>query len=152
MPAHPKDRQVRTRRILAQGTVIVRQRDGSRPSHDEFVNLSVGGAFIKTMFPEEIGTVLDLELVLFYRKLRIAAEVCWTRGYEKEPDEPCGMAIKFLDVTSGQKKLLYRHIGELAKDGGRLLVGKPPRGRPEGDGTETPKPKRRSIWSFLTRK
>ncbi len=119
MSTHPSDRQVPTRRILTQAKVTVRPRDGSRPSRQEFVDLSMGGTFIKTMFTEEIGTVVDLELDLFYAKLRIAAEVCWTRGYEKGPDEPYGMGLKFLDLTSAQKKLLYRHIGELAKRGGR---------------------------------
>jgi hypothetical protein len=130
----------------------VRPRDGSQPSREELVELSMGGTFIKTMFPEEIGTVLDLEFVLIHGKLRTAAEVCWTRGYEKEPDEPYGMGLKFLDLTSGQKKLLYRHIDVLAKQGGRLCVGKPPRGVQKAGGKETPKPKKRSIWSFLTRK
>ena len=130
----------------------MRPRDGSRPTSEEFVDLSMGGTFIKTMFPEEIGTVFDLEFDLFYGKVRTVAEVCWTRGYEKGPDEPYGMGLKFLDLTSSQKKLLYRHVGELAKRGGRWRVGKLLRGVQKAGGKEPPKPKKRSIWSFLTRK
>ncbi len=45
-----------------------------------------------------------------------------------------------------------RHVGELAKRGGRWRLGKPPRGVQKAGGKETPKPKKRSLWSFLTRK
>ena len=129
----------------------MRRRAGSPPSREEVVDLSMGGTFIKTMFPEEIGTVVDLEFV-FHGKLRVAAVVCWTRIYDKGPDDPYGMGLKFLNLTSAQKKLLYREIGELEKRGGRLRVGKPLRGVQKAGGKETPKPKKRSLWSFLTRK
>ena len=152
MSTYPSGRQFRSQRILTQGSVIVRPHDGTQPSREEFVDLSMGGTFIKTLFPEDIGTVVDLEFVSFRGQLRTKAAVCWTRGYEKGPDEPSGMGLEFLDLTAAQKKLLYLHIGELAKRGGRMRGGKPQREGQKAGGKETTRAKKGSIWSFLSQK
>jgi Tfp pilus assembly protein PilZ len=99
--------------------------------HEECFDLSLGGMFITTMLPLEVGEIIDVELSLDPVPLRVPARVIWARTSEKGVDEPVGMGLEFIDLTPNQKRLILRQISDHARRGGALKVGDPPTSDPD---------------------
>ena len=79
---------------------LVYHRPGETPIPAVTRDIGVGGAFIVTDTPEDIGVMLQLELRLPHTSpsLRVDCEVRWTSTTEEAP----GMGVKFqnLDVEA----------------------------------------------------
>ncbi len=99
---------------------------GERAETHEFTDLSMGGLFVKTMFPPKIGTSVTMELRLLGTPCMAVATVAWVRPYERGPDKPIGMGLEFREVSPMLKKALYHQINEVLAHGGVALPGTPP--------------------------
>jgi Tfp pilus assembly protein PilZ len=121
------DTQLRTRRIPYPKRVTIDPRDGTVVSHETVIDLSLGGMFVSTYLPLEVGKVVDFEIEIAQIRFKGSGRVVWTRSNVAVEGQPAGVAVEFLNLTPGQKRLLYREITDFVKSGGRLKVGKPPR-------------------------
>lgn len=84
---------------------------------DEFVeqfgtDVSLGGIFIKTKKPIEIGALLKLELQLSNASPVIhgVGRVCWRREPGPDPSLPAGMGIKFIKLDPGSRTIVERMV------------------------------------------
>lgn len=118
--------QLRSRRIPFSRRVLVAPRAGGERRWEESVDLSLGGLFITTMLPLDVGDVVDIDMPLDSLRFQAPAEVVWIRGSHEGEDEPVGMAIQFLNLNQHQKKLIHREISNHTRAGGELKVGRPP--------------------------
>ena len=118
--------QLRSRRIPFNRRVLVAPRGGGERRWEESFDLSLGGLFITTMLPLDVGEVVDIDMPLDSLRFQAPAEVVWNRGSQDSDDEPVGMALQFLNLNPHQKKLIHREISNHTRVGGQLKVGKPP--------------------------
>lgn len=120
------DSQLRSRRIPYRQRVLIAPRDGSERHHGESFDLSLGGLFITTMLPLNVGEVVDIEIPLDSLRFTAAVKVVWVRGTQESEDDPVGMAVEFIKLNPNQKKLVHRQIINHTQAGGQLKVGNPP--------------------------
>ncbi len=92
----------------------------SYKDHDSFVNaythnIGKGGLFIKTSnpLPEGESFILKLKLPGIEEQLKINCVVAWVNRDDKEPDNPAGMGLKFIDMNINERKLLDQYIGSI---------------------------------------
>ena len=121
-----RDVEIRKRRVSLHGPVKVAQKTGGNPELLEFTDLSMGGLFVKTTYPSDIGSELDLELRTLRLPFRAKATVAWVRASEQGPDKPSGMGLAFQDLSTLQRKALYRQIDEALQQGSESMPGTPP--------------------------
>lgn len=149
------DSQLRRRRIPFPQRVVIAPRDGSQPHAGKIFDLSLGGLFIETYLPLEIGEVFDFQTTMDSFRFQAAARVLWIRGSEQDEGQPSGMAAEFVNLNTAQKRIIHRQITYHTQMGGDLRVGTPPRSgkgskpsrpRLKGNG----KPAKHSLWSRLT--
>jgi len=117
---------LRTRRITFPKRVAIRPRDGTGVNQDQVVDLSLGGMFVSTFLPMEAGEVVDFEMEIAQMRFTGAGRVVWTRSNGGGEDEPAGVAVEFVDLTPGQRRLLHLEITDYLKSGGKLKIGSPP--------------------------
>ena len=150
----PDDKEVRKRRVLVEGAVRVTPRSGDPPKVFKYLDLSMGGLFVKTQNPLATESVVDLELRLMHLPFKTSATVAWVRSYETNPDKPAGMGFRFHELSPAQKRGLYLQIGEALEQGGEAMPGTPPspadlaassRAKKAGKGDKT------SFWNRLIR-
>ena len=125
-----EDSQLRNRRIPFRRRVLIAPKEGGDRSWEESFDLSLGGLFIVTMLPLNVGTVVDLDMPLDSIRFQATAEVVWVRGTDEGEDKPVGMALKFINLNPNQKKLIHREISNHTRAGGQLKVGSPPATQP----------------------
>lgn len=148
-----KELEIRKRRVALEGAVRVAPRTGAQPEVLRYSDLSLGGLFVKSMFPPEIGTVLDLELRLMRLPFQASASVAWVRRHDEGPDKPAGMGVRFGELSMAQKKALYRVVAEAIERGGAPMPGTPPAAA-DAEVREDSKPSesnKGSLWRWLTR-
>jgi len=83
-------------------------------------NITPTGLFIVTENPEPSGRILDLEFRLGdgFEIIKGQGEVVWTRTAPDGPTRPPGMGIRFIDLSSGSKELIYRIVDRFVAQGG----------------------------------
>lgn len=118
--------QLRKRRISFPKGVSIRPRDGTSVTRAHIFDLSLGGMFLSTYLPLEVGEVVDYEMQIARMRFRGTGRVVWTRSKATEDGQPVGAAIEFLNLTPNQKRLLYLEIADYLKSGGKLKAGRPP--------------------------
>jgi len=91
----------------------------------EACDLSMGGMFIETILPLEPGTVFDIEIPMEPLSYRGAVRVLRTRLDEAGTEEPCGVAVEWVDMSTNQKRVLFRQIEDHVREGGKVLAGDP---------------------------
>jgi len=83
---------------------------------DYTANISLGGVFIQTDHPLELGTRFRLRLHLPHRKrpLETLAEVCWTQ----EPDDILvgGMGVRFDGLSGADRRAVERMMRDWEYD------------------------------------
>jgi len=121
-----QDSQLRNRRIPFRRRVLIAPKEGGERSWEESFDLSLGGIFITTMMPLNVGQVVVLDMPLDSIRCQATAEVVWIRGSDEGEDNPVGMALKFINLNPNQKKLIHREITNHTRAGGQLKVGSPP--------------------------
>ncbi len=144
--------EVRKRRVALEGAVKIVPRSDDAPEVLKYVDLSMGGLFVKSEQPLQVGTTFDLELRLIRLPFKTSATVAWIRPYETRPEKPAGMGLEFQELSSVQKRGLYLQIGEALEGGSDAKPGTPPtreelaaRARAQ----ETAAPKKGSFWTRL---
>jgi hypothetical protein len=150
----PAERELefRKRRVALDGSVRVAPRNGAQPEVLKYADLSMGGLFVKSMFPPEVGTILDIELRLMGLPFKASACVAWARQRDEGPDKPTGMGIRFQELSTVQKKALYSVVAQAIEQGGAPMPGTPP-SQSDLEVRENPKrgeSKKGSLWSWLT--
>lgn len=118
--------QLRTRRIPFSRRVLIAPRRGGERRWEESFDLSLGGLFVSTMLPLEVGEVVDIDMPLDSLRFQAPAKVVWVRGSDESEDAPVGMALQFVNLNPNQKKLIHRAISNHTRGGGQLKVGSPP--------------------------
>ena len=88
-----------------------------------YLDLSVGGLFVETLFPEGVGEIVGIETKVFGVLFKTRARVAWVRAYDGGDGAPAGMGLEFLELSPAQRKVLYRQVDESVKHGGRVLSG-----------------------------
>lgn len=130
-----------------------------------YLDLSVGGLFVETMFPSNLGEVVGIETKVLGVLFKTKARVAWVRSYDGGDDAPVGMGLEFLELTPAQRKVLYRQVDESVKHGGRVLGGSreraksafglgsaaAPSGRSKRSGRAAIPARRDGFWSRLLR-
>jgi hypothetical protein len=94
----------------AEGALRVEFADASWGSADE---LSLGGAFIRTPNPMELGEQFALKLQLpdGGEPIEVACKVIWTNQYGQESKHlRRGMGVKFLNLADGVQKRIGKYI------------------------------------------
>ncbi len=82
-------------------------------------NISAGGAFIETVRPPALGTVLQLDLPLPFGTSRVSGEVVHVNlpGHQRERRAPVGLGVRFdpipLGVRSGIETVLTDRCSDL---------------------------------------
>lgn len=127
--------QLRSRRIPITRRVLITPKDGSGRRYEDVFDLSLGGMFVSTFLPLEVGGTFDYEMQIDRMMFPGLARVVWTRLTQGGEDEPAGMAAVFVGLTTSQKRLLHREITNYTRGGGKLLVGVPPSTKPNRNGT-----------------
>ncbi len=125
MVGRPHGTTLRMLRVASSGPVLVGTR-GEPTRRQRYLDLSLGGMFIESLFPEEEGTRLRLDLQLEGRLLRLPAEVIWNRPVALSGERPAGMGVAFQRVTPAQKKLLYSKLATSVQQGQPKKSGTPP--------------------------
>jgi uncharacterized protein (TIGR02266 family) len=76
------------------------------------MSLSMGGMYLKTVRPLEIGSIFPLDFTLpdFDHDFQIKGKVIWNKITEDEHGPP-GMGIKFIDAREDDKKALLQYLG-----------------------------------------
>jgi len=118
--------QLRSRRIPFSRRILIIPKGGDERRWEESFDLSLGGLFVRTMLPLEVGEVVDIDMPLDSLRFQASAKVVWVRGSDESEDAPVGMAMQFLSLNPNQKKLLHRTISNHTRGGGQLKVGSPP--------------------------
>ena len=119
------DSQLRSRRIPYRQRVLIAPKDGSERHYGESFDLSLGGMFITTILPLEVGEIADIEIPLDSLRFTAGVKVVWVRGKQESEDDPVGMAVEFVGLNPNQKKLIHRQISNHTQAGGQLKVGSP---------------------------
>ena len=75
-------------------------------------NISLGGAFMSTDHPLQVGEQFPLEFVLPGRKTKIdcVGEVTWTRRYSSEGAGSEGVGIRFVNLDARKIKAIGQWI------------------------------------------
>lgn len=76
-------------------------------------NISLGGVFIGTVNPREVGARFHLEIPLPAPILKIAlceCEVVWNRQFSKNSTLEPGMGLKFLDLPESDGEAIDRWV------------------------------------------
>lgn len=81
------------------------------------VNLSMGGAFVKSEDPCPPGTPITLRFYLDETSapLSVAAEVAWSRRPAQGNGEP-GMGVKFVQVGGDDHRRLREYLARLVEE------------------------------------
>ena len=119
---------VRKRRVARQGRVRVQAGEGQSMVCN-YLDLSVGGLFVETLFPAGVGEIVGVETKVFGILFKTTARVAWVRAYDGGEGAPAGMGLEFLELSPAQRKVLYRQVDESVKHGGRVLSGRSDRAR-----------------------
>jgi uncharacterized protein (TIGR02266 family) len=74
-------------------------------------SLSMGGLYVKTAQPLEVGSLfcVDFNLPGFDHLFKVRGKVIWIKVAE-DVNGPPGMGIKFLDVPESDKRTLLQYI------------------------------------------
>lgn len=110
-------------------------------------NLSLGGMFIRTDSPSEVGTVLPIEFRLGedYELIKGTGRVVWVREEGQSEERPAGMGVRFLELTPGSRELIFKMVERRVREGGTpfdlyeegdLLPERPPEPGPEAAARE----------------
>jgi len=118
--------QLRTRRIPFHQLVRVAPRNGDERRSEESFDLSLGGMFLTSMVPLDVGEVVDVEMPLDSIRFKTPAMVSWVRAVASSDDRPVGMAVKFIGLNQHQKRLIHRQVVNHTRGGGQLKIGRPP--------------------------
>jgi len=100
-------------------------RDSSETHGGEARDLSIGGTFIETILPLDPGTVFDIEIPMEPLSYRGAVRVLRTILREAGTDQPRGLAVEWVDMSTNQKRVLFRQIEDHVRGGGEILSGDP---------------------------
>ena len=119
------DSDQRLPRIPYRVRVVMHPRESSERHEGEARDLSIGGMFIETILPLDPGTVFDIEIPMEPLSYRGAVRVLRTSLHEVRTDEPRGLAVEWVDMSTNQKRVLFRQIEEHVRGGGEILSGDP---------------------------
>ena len=123
---HNQNPQLRSRRIPFRQLVRVSPGNGGERRSEESFDLSLGGLFLTSMVPLDVGEVVDLEMPLDSLRFKTRAMVSWVRAVASSDDRPVGMAVKFIGLNQHQKRLIHRQVSNHTRGGGQLKIGTPP--------------------------
>ena len=76
-------------------------------------NISLGGLFISTVNPREIGTHFTLEIPLpapILKVVQCECEVVWSSQFRKDSTLEPGMGLKFLDLPESDGESIDRWV------------------------------------------
>ena len=149
------DAQLRSRRIPFSRRVLISPKDGSERRYEDSFDLSMGGMFVSTYLPLEVGQEFDIEMPVDQIRFRASVRVVWIRSTAGDDDEPAGMAVAFLNLSTPQKRLLHREITYHIQGGGALRVGVPPNpnARPHNSTARAGRPpdsSAKTLWHRFT--
>jgi len=105
-----------SRRTAPRATVAltVAYKDAEHTGTAKTLNLSVGGMFIVTPNPPEVGTHLSLRFALPDSvPVEGTARVVWIRRPEEEHPYPVGMVIQFLELPSGARPAIAAFVASV---------------------------------------
>lgn len=125
--AQTSDTKMRTRRIAFPKRVAIRPRDGIAVNQGQIFDLSQGGMFVSTFQPLDVGEMIDFEMEIAHMRFSGAGRVVWTRSSSDGDAHPIGVAIEFVNLTPGQKRLLNLEIKDYLMSGGKAKIGRPPK-------------------------
>jgi CheY-like chemotaxis protein len=105
------------RRTIRIATALqVQVGDASRPGEtirtETITSLSDGGLFIKTLTPEPAHTVLPLVITIRNKTLRVNSVVLYGSSQEGVDQKEPGMALRFADISSDDKKFIQDFVQE----------------------------------------
>ena len=123
---HSPVAKLRSRRIPFCRFVRVAPRNGDERRSEESFDLSLGGMFLTSMVPLDVGDVVDLEMPLDSIRFKTPAMISWVRAVASSDDRPVGMAVKFINLNQHQKRLIHRQVSNHTRGGGQLKIGRPP--------------------------
>lgn len=79
------------------------------------VNISRGGAFIKTDKPLSIGELFDISIDLIDKKIECRGKVIWVNFPNEKSEYLSGMGVKFIDMDIQDVEYLGKFLGEELK-------------------------------------
>jgi uncharacterized protein (TIGR02266 family) len=84
-------------------------------------NVSVGGMFVESPVPVEIGTVVrfELDLAPLNASVQGVGEVVWRREGSLEAGRGSGFGIRFVEVDPQELRLIYRIVDRFILGGGQ---------------------------------
>lgn len=119
------DSDQRLPRIPYRVPVVMHPRESSETHEGEARDLSIGGMFIETILPLDPGTVFDIEIPMEPLSYRGAVRVLRSILREAGTDQPRGLAVEWVDMSTNQKRVLFRQIEDHVRGGGEILSGDP---------------------------
>ncbi len=85
----------------------------------EIMNLSKGGVFLKADIPVPLRSQIDFKFTLpmDLKVINATGIVVWSRKYSKSSDEPSGMGVQFLSISTEDIEAIIDYIEKLIKEG-----------------------------------
>lgn len=85
----------------------------------EIMNLSKGGVFIKADISLPLRSKVDFQFTLpdDEKVIKATGMVVWSRKRNSRSDEPSGMGVQFLEISTADIELILDHIEKLLKNG-----------------------------------
>ena len=112
----PEDERLRTQPRVPT-SLLARVSDGERSKDMVVTNLSIGGAFLETPFPQPIGTRLEVEISLPNGDIRAAGLVGYRRepGDAKGPSFPSGLGLVFEPLERDSAECLAAFVERMER-------------------------------------
>lgn len=84
----------------------------------EIMNLSKGGVFIKADISLPLRTRVDFRFSLpdESKEIKATGMVVWSRRLTKSSDQPSGMGIQFLNISTGDIETILDYIEKLIRE------------------------------------
>jgi len=84
-------------------------------------DLSLGGMFVPSDTPAEIGSLVAFEFKVGEDQVEGTGEVIWQRKEGEGPDQPPGMGIRFRYLSPGSRERIFRLVQRYTQEGEEAL-------------------------------
>lgn len=107
----------RYKRLSANWIVKVRAATATAEEMNQIKDISLGGVFIETRYPFEIGTLIEFEFQVPGAPESLVAKgiVRWSND-GKLAGQPLGMGVEFVELASKSKETIRRIIDQEGKE------------------------------------
>jgi uncharacterized protein (TIGR02266 family) len=108
-------------RVPLHSEIKITYPDRERLFSEICANASVGGMFIESPTPVEVGTIIrfELDLAALNVSVRGVGEVVWRRQGTATTGGGSGFGIRFVEMDPRDRQMIYRIVDRFIQGGGQ---------------------------------